>query len=353
MRLPLRLWRAAPAVILCALAVGGSFSSTVAGTISVDGYVDFKKPTYLIVDGQRIGWNTKTHLKASNIKKAADIPLGYRVKAKGSRGKDGTIVASSIEATKNGSEFMESEVLASTNQAEKQYVQAKKVADAGPDGKEQVVGTLIESGPDVDRCRRIVDRLLPPYVDPKNVRVYVVDNKEWNAMAMANYSIYVFSGLMKDMDDDELAIVLGHELAHATNEHSRRQAKEGMISGAAGQAVSLGAGMIKNPLGQAAAQQATSLGVTTFGNSFSRNYEDQADRVGLRYVYEAGYDYRKAPALWNRFAQKYGDQDKVTNFFFGNHSLSAERAKALQKEIDRNYRDPKIDPPTHADVAKG
>jgi hypothetical protein len=43
----------------------------------------------------------------------------------------------------------------------------------------------------------------------------------------------------------------------------------------------------------------------------------------------------------------------VTNFFFGNHSLSAERAKALQKEIDRNYRDPKIDPPTRAAVARG
>jgi Zn-dependent protease with chaperone function len=343
----------ARSAFLCLLTLGAGLATASAGTTSIDGYLDFKKPTYLIVDGQRIGFDGKTKLKAGSVKKPADIPLGYHIKAKGTRGKDGTIVASTLEATKNGSDFMESEVLASTNQAEKQYVQAKKVADAGPDGKEQVVGALIESGPDVDRCRRIVDRLLPPYVDPKQVRVYVVDNKEWNAMAMANYSIYVFSGLMKDMDDDELAIVLGHELAHATNEHSRRQAKEGMIGGAAGQAVSMGAGMIKNPLGQAAAAQATSLGVTTFGNSFSRSYEDQADRVGLRYVYEAGYDYRKAPALWNRFAQKYGDQDKVTNFFFGNHSLSAERAKALQKEIDRNYRDPKIDPPTRAAVAKG
>jgi Zn-dependent protease with chaperone function len=349
----MRMVRSVPGVLLCLLVLGTGAGPLAAGTVSVDGYLDFKKPTCLIVDGQRIGWDGHTHLKAGKIRKAADIPLGYRVQARGSRGKDGTLVAASIEATKNGSEFMESEVLASTNQAEKQYVQSKKVADAGPDGKEQVVGALIETGPDVDRCRRIVDRLLPPYVDPKKVRVYVVDNKEWNAMAMANYSIYVFSGLIKDMDDDELAIVLGHELAHATNEHSRRQAKEGLISGAAGEAVALGAGMIKSPIGQAAAQQATSLGVTTFGNSFSRSYEDQADRVGLRYVYEAGYDYRKAPALWNRFAQKYGDQDKVTNFFFGNHSLSAERARALQKEIDRNYQDPNLDPPTRAAVARG
>ena len=339
------LQRAAAALVLSSLAGAGV---VFAGPISIDGYLEYKKPGFIIVDGQRLQVTDKTKISAGKIKKAADIPLGYRIKAKGSRSKEGTIVLSNVEATKNGSEFMESDVINGTNQAEKAYVTAKKVSDAGPDGKEQVVGKLIESGPEVDRCRKIVDRLLPAYVDPKQVRVYVVENPEWNAMAMANFSIYTFSGLMKDMDDDELAIVLGHELAHATYEHSRRQAKAGMASGIAGQAAQMGSGLIKSDLGKMAAQQATSLGVTTFGNSFSRSYEDQADRVGLRYVYEAGYDYRKAPALWNKFAAKYGDQDKVTNFFFGNHSLSAERAKALQKEIDRNYKDGKLDPPTKA-----
>jgi Zn-dependent protease with chaperone function len=339
---------AAAAVVLSFVAGAGV---ALAGPISVDGYLEYKKPGFIIVDGQRLQVTDKTRVKAGRITKTADIPLGYRVKAKGSRSQEGTIVLSQIEATKNGSEFMESDVRAGTDQAEKAWVQAKKVAEPGQDGKEQVIGKLIESGPEVDRCRKIVDRLLPAYVDPKQVRVYVVDNPEWNAMAMANFSIYTFSGLMKDMDDDELAIVLGHELAHATYEHSRRQAKAGMASGIGGQAAQMASGLIKNDLGKMAAQQATALGVTTFGNSFSRDYEDQADRVGLRYVYEAGYDYRKAPALWNRFAAKYGDQDKVTNFFFGNHSLSAERAKALQKEIDRNYKDARLDPPTKVATA--
>jgi len=342
----MRTFGGAAAAVALSLVVGAGMAF--AGPISVDGYLDFKKPGYIIVDGQRLQINGRTKVKAGKITRAADIPVGYHVKAKGSRSKEGTIVLDTIEAAKNGSEFLESDVIAGTNQAEKQYVAAKKVSDAGPDGKEQVVGKLIESGPEVDRCRRIVDRLLPASVDPKQVRVYVVENPEWNAMAMANFSIYTFSGLMKDMDDDELAIVLGHELAHATYEHSRRQAKAGLASGVAGQAAQMASGLIKSDLGKMAAQQATALGTTTFGNSFSRDYEDQADRVGLRYVYEAGYDYRKAPALWNRFAAKYGDQSKVENFFFGNHSLSAERARALQKEIDRNYKDPKLDPPTKA-----
>jgi Zn-dependent protease with chaperone function len=331
---------------LVVLAAGLALQARAGGTVKVVGYLEFKKAPYLIVDGQRIEVTDKTKVKAGSIKRASDLPLGYVVKASGKRSNDVTLVASQIEARTNDSELMEAQVLASTDQTEKAFVQAKKVANAGPDGKEQVIGALIESGPQVDRARQIVDRLLPSYVDPKKVRVYVVDNKEWNAMAMANFSIYVFSGLMNDLDDDELAVVLGHEIAHATYEHSRRQAKAGMISGLAGQAAGIGAAFIDNDMARSAAQAGTSLSVSTFGNAFSRDDEDQADRVGLRYVYEAGYDYRKAPDLWRKFAAKYGDSDKVTNFFFGDHSLSAKRASDLEKEIARNYADPKKDPPT-------
>jgi Zn-dependent protease with chaperone function len=339
---------------LLILTAAGFASRAQAGdAVKVEGYLEFKKAPYLIVDAQRIEVTDKTKLKAGKFKKPADLPLGYLLRATGTRAQDGTIVATRIEARANGREFMEEDIINGTNQAEKAYVQARKVADSGPDGEERVIGALIDSGPQVDRARKIVDRLLPSYVDPGQVRVYVVDNREWNAMAMANYSIYVFSGLMSDMDDDELAIVLGHEIAHATYEHSRRQAKTGLIGGVAGQAAQLGADLIKSDMARAAAQQATAIGVTTFGNVYSREYEDQADRVGLRYVYEAGYDYRKAPDLWRKFAAKYGDQDAITNFFFGDHSLSTKRAEDLEKEIARNYSDPKKDPPTHATPKAG
>ena len=333
---------------LALLCAGGVAVAAWAGKTDVNGYLEYKKGSFLIVDGQRVETTAKTKLKAGKTRTVADLPLGWVVRASGTRGPDGTLVASQIEAKPNGSEFLESDVLAGTNAAEKAFVQAKKVADAGPDGKEHVIGTLLDSGPQVDRARGIVNRLLPAYVPADKVRVYVVDNPEWNAMAMANFSIYVFSGLMKDLDDDELAVVLGHELAHATYEHSRRQAKTGMIGGLTGTAASIGASYIDSDLGRAAAQQATAIGVTTMGNVYSRDHEDQADRVGLRYVYEAGYDYRKGPDLWRKFAKKYGDGDKVTNFFFGDHSLSMKRASDLENEIARNYADPKKDPPTHA-----
>ena len=47
-----------------------------------------------------------------------------------------------------------------------------------------------------------------------------------------------------------------------------------------------------------------------------------------------------------KFAAKYGDGNKAENFFFGDHSLSTQRAADLEKEIAHNYADPKADPPT-------
>ena len=333
-------------IAVAVFAAAAAFPAVAVAKEKLDGYLEFKKPPYVIVDGQRLEVNKRTKIDAGKYRTISDVPLGWHIKAQGSRAKDGTIVAKKIAASKNGSEFMESEVLAATNEAEKHYVETKKVSDQGPNGEEKVIGRLIDSGPDVERCRRIIDRLLPPYVPKDQVRVYVVDNAAWNAMAMANYSIYVFSGLIHDMDDDELAIVLGHELTHATHEHSRRQAKGGLIQGIAGVAATIAAQSIDDDRARMAAQGATILGVTTAGNVYSREFEDQADRVGLRYVYEAGYDVGKAPGLWKKFADKYGDGNKVTNFFFGDHSTALARAKALQQEIAFNYRDKAKDPPS-------
>ena len=318
-----------------------------------NGYLEYQKKGSLIVDGQRVSTSSKTQFKGGGkAKSITTIPIGYEVAAEGTRQTDGSILATKVTAQPNGMAMFEGDVLAATAQAEEGYVKAGKIAEQGQDGKEQNLGNLKTSGPEVDRCRKIVDRLLPSYIDPKKVHVYVVDNKEWNAMAMANFSIYVYSGLMADMDDDELALVLGHEIAHATHEHSRKQAKKSMYSGVGAQAVSFGASKVapKGVAGQAA-QAGVALGATTFNNVYSREYEDQADRVGLRYAYEAGYDYTKAPKLWKRFAEKYGDQSEVENFFFGNHSVSSKRAAALEQEIKYNYKDSSKDPPTKTRVA--
>ena len=292
----------------------------------------------LLVDGQKVcpGPGMKFKGKGAAVDYPS-IPLGYEVKAKGVRNADGTLVAKKLEAKPNGMAMFESDVLQGTNAMEAAYRQVGHMFERIDESNVQDLGVLHESGPMVQRVRRMTRRLLPPYVDPDEVRVYVVDNPEWNAMAMGNYSIYVFSGLLDDMDDDEVAIVLGHEIAHASHEHSRKQFKKQMWI----QLAALGLGVVNEQIDDENANAVIALvgqfGASAWRSGYGRSHEDQADRVGLRYAYEAGYDITRGPQLWRRFAQKYGQENAVHNFFFSNHSLSTKRAAHLERELALNY----------------
>jgi Zn-dependent protease with chaperone function len=312
---------------------------------SVDGYAEWREHGCVIADAQRVCPGPGLKFKGEgDAKSFAEVPLGYEFKAKGKRQRDGSLLASEVETKPNGKALFEGEVRSATDQAEAQARQNHRFGDA-----KSSLGPLIESGPEVERVSRIVDDLLPEYVPRESVRCYVIENKEWNAFAMGNYSIYVYTGLLDDMDDDEVAIVLGHELVHATHEHSRKQFKKDMWV----QLAMLGAlgatSTIDNKTQQAIAGLAVIAAGSALKSGYGRGMEDQADRVGLRYAYEAGFDITKGPRLWNRFAKKYGEGNKAANFFFGDHSLSAARATKLEKEIAYNYPDgPKPGGPAQA-----
>jgi len=320
--------------------------------VKVHGYLDFRKPAFLIVDGQRITVTNDTRFAGKGAASAGAVPLGYDIEVKGKRRSDGTIVARTLKAKPNGIERFESDALMAANMAEGQYIADNEVYEEGSHGHRKKIGTLIMTGPEAERARRIVDRLLPPYIDPNQVRVYVVDSDDWSAFAMANSSIYVYRGLMNDLDDDELAIVLGHELAHAIYEHGRRHATKGDFVAGMAEAALVGADGIDDRYARTAAEVAVMIGLGSVFNTFSREFESQADRVGLRYAYEAGFDFSKAPALWGRFAAKYGDHGTAANFFFGDHPTQVRRAANLTREIRHNYADPGLDPPGSATAAR-
>ena len=157
---------------------------------------------------------------------------------------------------------------------------------------------------------------------------------------MANGSIWIYTGLMDAISDDELAVIVGHELAHYTHEHSRRSAKSGMWKQTL---ANLGAGLLGGALaggtGSNVANVAALIGTQAWTNGYSRELEDQADRVGLRYAYEAGYDVYAGPMLWDRFRERFGEADPVTNFILGTHSRPTDRILNIQRELQINYRD--------------
>jgi Zn-dependent protease with chaperone function len=333
-------------LMLGLIVAGAARGRAAASDEKVDGYAEWHVDGCVIADAQRVCPAPGARFKGEgDARDVASVPLGYELKAKGTRQADGSLLATEIEAKPNNPALFEGEIRAATDDMEERARKAGRFLEGDP-RKPVNLGRLYESGPQVERVRGIVDSLLPPYLHPEDVRVYVIENKEWNAFAMGNYSIYVFSGLLNDMDDDEVAIVLGHELVHATHEHSRKQMKREMWV----QLAALGALAATSNIGddtkRAIAQLVTGLAATAYSSGYGRGMEDQADRVGLRYAYEAGYDITKGPRLWNRFARKYGQGNKVVNFFFSDHSQSAARATKLEKEIAFNYPDgPKPDGP--------
>jgi Zn-dependent protease with chaperone function len=339
-----------PAAAALALALT---AATAAADEKVEGYAEWVIDGCLVVDGQKVCPAPDLEFEGEGAAWSfPTIPLGYEVEVKeGRRLADGIVLAGKVKAKPNGEAMFESQVRAATDQMEAQIRRAGHFTE-GEGRRARSVGKLLESGPRVDRVRWIVDHLLPPYLEPGDVRVYVIENEEWNAFAMGNYSVYVFSGLLDDLDDDEVAIVLGHELVHATHEHSRRQAKKGMWVQLAAIGALGATSTIDSRSTRALAETAAGLAASAWSNGYGRDMEDQADRVGLRYTYEAGYDITKGPLLWKKFADKYGEGSSALNFFFSDHSQAGERAANLEIEIARNYRDgPKPDGPALREAA--
>ena len=321
----------------------GDAAAAPKGTGEVKGVAEFLKSDVLVVDGQRVRIVPETKMKGAA--RGQDLPLGAEVKASGAWRSDGALQASRLEFKANGRDKGELELLAACNDIEAMYANAGQALRPGRDGAVIRLGAITQRGAEYDRAREILDRILPPYLAADDVRLYVVANRDWNAFAMANFAIYVHSGLLADLDDDEVAIVLGHELAHATLEHTRRTMKKGRWARIARGVASVG-GDIMGGWGGVAVSLGGSLGATAVGNGFSRGFEDEADRVGLRYAYEGGYDAEKAPALWLRFAEKYGDGGGVGGFLFGSHAGSRARSRNMEGEVSRNYTAAIADPPS-------
>jgi len=302
--------------------------------IVIRGYADFRHGGVFIVDGQRIRIWAET-VMGGEVSNPSEVRLGYEVEAEGPRLADGTVLARRFEAKPNDGQFMETQVVAAANRIEREWLQAGRMYE----DEETSIGPIISWGDRVKRVEAIMARLLPPYVQPGAVRVHVVETVAWNASAMANGSIWVFTGLIDATTDDELAIILGHELAHFTYEHSRRAAKSGIWKRAL---AGLGAGFLGGLLAGGAAgdvaNMAALIGTQAWVNDYGRELEDQADRVGLRYAFEAGYDVYAGPILWQRFLEHYGQLDPATNFILSTHSRPSERIDNIQREIQINYR---------------
>jgi predicted Zn-dependent protease len=195
----------------------------------------------------------------------------------------------------------------------------------------------------VDRVGR---SLVPKWVEPQQFQFTftLVEDATLNAFAMPDGTVVVHSGLLAVLENEaQLATVLGHEIAHTTHRHGYRgyksQQKKQSLFGLGGMLAGI---LVGTQTDSAAAGLLTGMGTNlafqAATNGHGRKLEDEADDIGLYYMVEAGYDYMEAPEVWRVFGRYTKDQDKVSNYFFSDHSTHAARIKNLTKSINADYR---------------
>ena len=173
-------------------------------------------------------------------------------------------------------------------------------------GKAAQQGALNRDPAQAQRVKAVAARLIPqtavfrPDAVQWKWEVNVLSSKEVNAWCMPGGKIAVYTGLIDRINptDDELAAVMGHEIAHALREHSRERASQELAKSAV---IGIGAALLG--LGSAGADLGNVLGTVTFSLPFSREHEREADRIGVELAARAGYDPRAAITLWQKMAQ--------------------------------------------------
>lgn len=130
-----------------------------------------------------------------------------------------------------------------------------------------------------------------------NWEVNVIQSDELNAFCMPGGKIMFYSGLIEklNLSDDEIAVIMGHEIAHALREHSREHMSQAIAAQAA-----IGVGVAVLGLGQPSADLAATGYQALIATQFSRSDETEADRMGLELSARGGYDPRAGIALWQK-----------------------------------------------------
>lgn len=159
----------------------------------------------------------------------------------------------------------------------------------------------------------------------------LIADDQVNAWAMPGGKVAFYTGILPICQDEKgVAVVMGHEIAHAVANHGRERMSQGLVAqlGLSSLQVALGENptMTKNLLLQASGA-ATQLGVL----AFSRNQESESDRLGLIFMSMAGYDPKEAPKFWERMAKNSGGGAPPE--FLSTHPSHSTRINDLNKAI--------------------
>ncbi|HEX5687687.1 MAG TPA: M48 family metallopeptidase [Ideonella sp.] len=194
-----------------------------------------------------------------------------------------------------------------------------------------------DDDPQLIRLRTIAQRIIP-FAAAWNSRaatwrweVNLIHRKDLNAFCMPGGKIAVFSGLLLrlQLSDDEVAVIMGHEMAHALREHARERMGKTV-------ATRLGAGLISSLFGLGdLGDAALNVGAQLLTLRFSREDESEADLVGLDLAARAGYDPKAGVTLWQKMMKA---AEGAPPEFISTHPAGPTRVKDIEAAL------PKVQP---------
>ena len=197
-------------------------------------------------------------------------------------------------------------------------------------------GALAPAGnPQFQRLQRIATKLVPQTAQwndrSKGWRweVNLISSKQINAFCMPGGKIAFYTGILDQLKltDDETAMIMGHEMAHALREHARARIAK---SQGTGTLLSIGAQLLG--LGQLG-DVAASLGTQLLTLRFSREDESDADLVGLELAARGGYNPQASVSLWEKMGQAGGGAGGPS--FLSTHPSGPQRIQVLQSNVPK------------------
>ncbi len=159
-----------------------------------------------------------------------------------------------------------------------------------------------------------------------NLRTYVVNHPGFNASMAPNGFMIIWSGLLlRCENEDQLASVIGHEVAHYVRRHSVQRWETARNSMTAAQLFGLATAIIGVPVGPLAA-----LGAYGHIQAYGRDHEREADAMGFTLMNDKGYDPHQAAQIWrNLIAEEKSAENDEPDPFFSSHPPSEERMETL------------------------
>jgi len=245
---------------------------------------------------------------------------------------------SPVQTTKSGAVGVDRKqyMLLSEKQVEsmsaQSYVQTLRQAESK--------NALNTNATETARVRAIAQRLIPQTAafrpDAANWKweINVQESKEVNAYCMAGGKIMVYTGLIDQLkpSDDELAAVMGHEIAHALREHSREQMSEAYAQqiGLVGLAAVVGVTSKDANKANTALALGSTVAAVALTLPHSRRDEHEADEIGLELAARAGYNPNAALTLWEKMSKVGGSKPPE---LLSTHPADASRMADIKRLI--------------------